>query len=110
LERLTAAVAADHLAVALMGCAVFIHDVASPERVERPTVESFFPAVMSQNLGVVHAWLTPLHLVRAASGFCDSLVYSEDWDFWCQIALAGGRLVPVDFVGAYYRRHPGAQT
>ena len=110
LERLTDAVAGDPRAVALMGYSLFFEFDRTPIRTIQPDVEDFLSTIISRNPGAPHCYLTPTAIVKEAGGFCDSLVYFEDWDFWCQVALTGAPLVPVDFVGALYRRHSNAQT
>ena len=111
LERLTDAVAGDPRAVALMGSATFLGDERTTFlSTVTPQVDDFLATVVSRNPGLIHAYLTPTDLVKQVGGFSDSLVYFEDWDFWCQVALTGAPLVPVDFVGALYRRHSNAQT
>ncbi len=110
LEQLVGAVAGDPKAVALMGTASFTVDPQAPFLVHQPAVSQFFPRIIGENPGVPHAWLTPTSLIRQVGGFCEPLQYFEDWDLWCQIGLTGARLVPVDFVGAYYRRHSAAQS
>ena len=110
-EHLVSALGSDSCAVALMECAIFIDDPQTPEFVQNQReATAFFPQILSSNLGGIHCWLTPTEIVRQTGGFCESMTYYEDWDFWARVALTGARLVPVSFVGAYYRRHPGAQT
>lgn len=109
-ERMLASVGDDDRAVALMGYSTFLEDDRTPLMTHQPPAGEFLSTIISRNPGAPHCYLTPAEIVREANGFCDDLVYFEDWDFWCQVALTGAPLVPVDFVGAYYRRHPHAQT
>jgi hypothetical protein len=96
--------------VAWVGCAWFDEDPARPYREVRPWVTSFFPELLRTNLGVPCQWLFPRDLADLAGGFSANMRISADWDFLCKIAVAGGVLVPVDHVGAYYRKHPASMT
>jgi hypothetical protein len=109
LEHLAAA-AAGPCSVPLMGYSSFAISPDQPTKTTAAESESFLPHIIRRNPGVPHCYLTPATLVRQVGGFCRELKYFEDWDFWCQIALAGAQLVPIDFIGAYYRRHADAQS
>jgi glycosyltransferase involved in cell wall biosynthesis len=109
-ERMLAAIAGRANAVALVGFAMFTVDPTAPYAVSVPKGEAFFPTLFRDNLAAIHAWLTPAHLVRQAGGFCEGLHYSEDWDLWNQVALAGAELVTIPWVGGYYRRYPQSQS
>lgn len=110
LERLCGAIQGNNRAVALMGYSLFLDEDRTTIRTIQPEVEDFIQTICSRNPGAPHCYLTPAEIVKQAGGFCDSLVYFEDWDFWCQVALTGAPLITVDFVGAFYRRHANAQT
>jgi Glycosyl transferase family 2 len=109
LEHLAAA-ATGPCSVPLMGFSTFAESVDRPTRTSMAPRESFLPHIVARNPGVPHCYLSPAGLVEKAGGFCRELQYFEDWDFWCQVALAGGELAPVAYVGALYRRHANAQS
>lgn len=64
----------------------------------------FLPQLIHQNLGPVHAFLTPLPLVKEVGGFCEDLRSCEDWDLWIRIAFKNPPLIQIPFCGVYYRR------
>lgn len=110
LERLAEAAGAAPGAVVLMGSASFEHSPHDPLHMAIPEYDGFFPAIIHENPGVPHCWLTPKSLVEEAGRFpADSQLF-EDWDLWAQIALTGARLVCIPFVGALYRRHRACQS
>jgi glycosyltransferase involved in cell wall biosynthesis len=96
--------------VALMGHAPFSDDPTRPYATEMPPADAFFPRIMETNFGPPHCWLTPRAVVRATGGFATDMRYSEDWDFWCRVALTGAPLVAVPYAGALYRRHAASQV
>ena len=96
--------------VPLMGYSTFTITPDQPTQTIAATREPFLPHIIRRNPGVPHCYLTPAALVKQVGGFCPELKYFEDWDLWCQIALTGAELVPIDYVGALYRRHPDTQT
>jgi glycosyltransferase involved in cell wall biosynthesis len=96
-------------AVGLMGCAWFEEDPARPYATKVPRHTRFFPDIIQSNLNPPHCWLVPTAVVQRAGGFRNDLVWFEDWDLWCRVGLTGAPLVCIDHVGAYYRRHQGAQ-
>lgn len=96
--------------VAWMGCVSFVGDPGQPERIVLPWVDRFFPELIRTNLGVPHCWLFPRELMLRAGGFRPAMRISADWDCWCRVAMAGGRLVPVQHAGALYRKHAGSMT
>lgn len=110
LQRLVTATGGSLDVVALMGCAWFDGDPSRPLKQLVPAATAFFPAIVGGNLGPIHCWLVPTNLVRRVGGFCGQIQQFEDWDLWAQVALQRPPLVTLDYVGAYYRRHPGAQT
>ncbi|MER3414795.1 MAG: hypothetical protein C4297_01085 [Gemmataceae bacterium] len=97
-------------AVGLMGLAVFTDSPQRPIRVYRARHNCFYPALCSGNIGAPLAWLTPMPLVRETGGFDEQIRYSEDWDFWARVGLRDPVLVPIDFIGAYYRVHAKSQS
>jgi glycosyltransferase involved in cell wall biosynthesis len=96
--------------VVLVGHAKFKESAKEPYDEVLPQQTDLLPGILSSNYGPPICWLVPTELARRAGGFCESLRYFEDWDFWCQVALAGGQLKPLQVAGALYRRHAGAQT
>jgi len=109
LDHLTGAIENQPGAVALMGCAWFSEDPSAPYDTRIPESPRFFPAIIESNLAPPHCWLSPVELIRRAGGFCAELRWYEDWDLWWRVGLLGPALVPVPYVGALYRRHPGSQ-
>jgi glycosyltransferase involved in cell wall biosynthesis len=109
IERLSGAVANDPRAVAIMGCAWFQEDPQRPYAVRKAEDRTFFPGIIPSNLAPPHCWLSPVALVRQAGGFHETLQWFEDWDLWWRVGLLDPPLIPVDYVGALYRRHPGSQ-
>lgn len=109
LEHLTTAVSGRPEAVALMGCSWFSEDPARPYDTRVPESTAFFPAIIESNLAPPHCWLSPVTVIRRAGGFYEALRWYEDWDLWWRVAMLGPPLVPVKYVGALYRRHPGSQ-
>jgi glycosyltransferase involved in cell wall biosynthesis len=109
LRYLAEALAGTHNAVALMGCAWFESNPEQPYTIKEATNREFFPKIIESNFGPPHCWLTPIELVRAAGGFCEPLRWFEDWDLWWRVGMRAGRLIPVPYVGARYRRHPESQ-
>ena len=110
LERLVESVGTCPGAVALMGCAWFEHDPARPFAVKAPPASSFFPSIISGNIGPIHCWLVPRELLLEVGNFAEDIQQFEDWDLWCQIALKRVPLVTLDYIGAYYRRHEVCQS
>jgi len=104
-----AAIADVRNGVAQVGWATFHerpeHTIAS----FAPKSTQFFPPVLSASPGPPHTFLVPAGLVRAVGGFDTTLRHMEDWHFWARVAFAGGVLVPVPYLGAYYRKHPHSQ-
>lgn len=96
--------------VILVGHAKFRDSTSDTYDAVVPGVSEFLPAILSSNFGPPICWLVPTQLARTAGGFTESIRYFEDWDFWCQVALSGGKLKPLQLQGALYRRHSGAQT
>jgi len=109
LERLAAGVAAHPGAVAIMGCAWFADDPASPYETKLPAGSAFFPDIIESNLAPPHCWLVPTGMVARAGGFCADMRWYEDWDLWWRVGMLEPILVPVPHLGALYRRHPGSQ-
>jgi glycosyltransferase involved in cell wall biosynthesis len=109
LEHLTKALEGQPGAVALMGCSWFSDDPTAPYDTRVPRAPSFFPAIIESNLAPPHCWLSPVEVIREAGGFFAELRWYEDWDLWWRVAILGPPLVPVDYVGALYRRHQGSQ-
>jgi glycosyltransferase involved in cell wall biosynthesis len=109
LERLTAAIESQPGAVAIMGCAWFEENPAEPYAVNRADQRTFFPAIIASNFAPPHCWLSPIDVIRRAGGFYEPLRWFEDWDLWWRVGLVDPVLIPVDFVGARYRRHKGSQ-
>jgi len=109
IRRVAAAVAGAPDAVAVMGTSSFGDSPETPLQ-HWPTPSTFFPTIIQTNFGPPHCFFTPRALAVAIGGFAEDLHKSEDWDFWARIALAGARLVPVDYAGALYRKHPQSQT
>ena len=109
LERLATAVADSANAVAIMGCAWFADDPASPYVERLPESPTFYPAIIESNLAPPHCWLVPTEMVRRVGGFCADMRWFEDWDLWWRVGLLDPTLVAVPHIGALYRRHPGSQ-
>ena len=109
LERLTSALANKPGAVALMGCSWFEENPTTPYAERKATETVFFPAIIESNFAPPHCWLSPLDVVRRVGGFYEPLRWFEDWDMWWRVGLQDPPLVPVDYVGAFYRRHAGSQ-
>jgi glycosyltransferase involved in cell wall biosynthesis len=109
LEHLTRALDDQSGAVALMGCAWFEEDPAAPYGVLESQRRAFFPAMIESNFAPPHSWLAPIELIRRVGGFYESLRWFEDWDMWWRVGLQNPELIPVDYVGALYRRHAGSQ-
>lgn len=110
LEKLQAAVEMRGDAVACMGAAFFKENPAEPYHVRTLKIATFLPGILTGNRVPPHCWLVPTVLAREAGGFAGDIQLLEDWDFWCRIACLGAELVPVDHIGAYYRRHPNSQS
>ncbi|HYV35949.1 MAG TPA: glycosyltransferase [Gemmataceae bacterium] len=110
LEVLSTAVDTVPGSVALMGCGWFESDPSKSYVNQLPRYNCFFPHIIAENLGPIHCWLTPTKLIQQIGGFNEQRRWFEDWDLWCQVGLTGTPLVVVPFVGAFYRRHPGAQS
>jgi glycosyltransferase involved in cell wall biosynthesis len=109
LQRLAAAVEHEPRAVAIMGCAWFEENPAEPYAVNHADQRAFFPAIISSNFAPPHCWLSPIEVIRRAGGFHEPLRWFEDWDLWWRVGLLDPLLIPVDYVGARYRRHKGSQ-
>jgi len=77
--------------------------------VAMPRSERFFPEIIRGNLGPLSCWMTPRRLILEAGGFEPSMRYCEDWDLWWRVGLTGATLVPIEYVGFYYRRHSASQ-
>ena len=110
LEKLVSAVKHVPDGVALMGQAWFYDSPSDPFHVSYPPHSDFLSSIICDNPGAPHAWLTPRRLVEKIKGFTTDMTYCEDWDFWCRIAMAGGQLVTVPFLGARYRVRPESQS
>jgi glycosyltransferase involved in cell wall biosynthesis len=110
IQHLERAVLRDPGTVAVMGLVSFTEAPDSPLDTHIPHFTSFFPQIVQTNFGPPHCWFTPRELALSVGGFRETLVNSEDWDFWGRIALTGARLVSVPYVGALYRRHPQSQV
>jgi glycosyltransferase involved in cell wall biosynthesis len=108
LEMLAAAKGNDPDVVALMGFAPFTDDPHTPQSERLFDFTEFFPHILEGNFGPQHNRLVSKALATRAGGFDPSMYIFEDWLFWCRVALHGGRIAPIHFVGAHYRRH--AQT
>lgn len=109
LSRLAAALAPHPQAVALMGCARFTETPEQPLSVVPAEIHDFFPYVIDNNFGPPHCWMAPLAIVRTAGGFNESMRWSEDWDLVWRMGLYAEQVVPVDYVGAFYRQHAKSQ-
>lgn len=109
LEMLSRAAATAPDALILMGCARFTQDPLRPLSIVPAAHKQFYPDVIHTNFGPPHCWLAPLDAVRQAGGFCETMQWSEDWDMLWRIGLHLDRVVPLDYVGAYYRQHPDSQ-
>lgn len=110
LSHLVAALeGADPQAVALMGCAWFEQDPSQPYATRPARERRFFPEIIESNFAPPLCWLAPRSVVIAAGGFHAPLRWFEDWDLWWRVGVIGPPLVPVDVIGALYRRHPGSQ-
>jgi glycosyltransferase involved in cell wall biosynthesis len=109
LAHLAAALEDKPGAVALMGCSWFEDNPSVPYSTRRATERVFFPAIIESNFAPPHCWLSPLDLVRRVGGFYEPLRWFEDWDMWWRVGLQDPPLVPVDYMGALYRRHAGSQ-
>jgi GT2 family glycosyltransferase len=96
--------------VACMGHSCFREDPSTPFLTTMPPADRFFPGIIQANFGPPHCWLTPRELIVRAGSFLTTLQYSEDWDLWWRVGMAGGKLIPVEYVGALYRRHPASQV
>jgi glycosyltransferase involved in cell wall biosynthesis len=94
--------------VVLMGWAEFRERPECPHYTRRPRLSSFFPEIIRTNFGPQHTRLVPQAAAVAAGGFPPGMQIYEDWLFWIRVALLGTPLVSVDFVGAFYRRHPSS--
>jgi glycosyltransferase involved in cell wall biosynthesis len=110
LERLATAVDGSPNRVAIMRGGCFDGDPSKLFNVSRYQSEGFFPHIVHDNLATIHSWLVPRALVLQVNGFSDEIQQFEDWDLWARIGLAGAELVPVDYVGALYRKHPRCQS
>lgn len=110
LQKLAIAIRDIPQGVALMGFATFESDPSIPLTVSTPTWSSFFPGIIQTNPAFPHCWLTSKAMVLRVGGFTSTLQNSEDWEFCAKLALAGGVLVPLNYVGAYYRRHAKSQS
>jgi glycosyltransferase involved in cell wall biosynthesis len=60
--------------------------------------------------GGTHGWLFPTSLVRAVSGFNETLRFGEDWDFFTRLGLLDPRLLTDPRVGCYYRQRAGSMS
>jgi len=109
LSLLAAAVDGRPDAVAVMGCGWFTSDPASISSTQQTTDGAFFPGIIGGNLGPMHCWLTPTHILRRVGGFAGTISLFEDWDLWWRVGFEGLDLVPVKFIGAKYRLHGQSQ-
>ena len=109
-ERLLKVVTKVRNGVGLMGEALFKENVERPFKIIIPEFRSFFPHIFATNFGPPICWLFPVELVKKIGGFREDLRLSEDWEFCARIALAGGQLVPINYVGAFHRRHEKSQV
>jgi glycosyltransferase involved in cell wall biosynthesis len=60
--------------------------------------------------GAPMAWLFPASLVRRVGGFDESLRFSEDWEFFARLGLAGAQLLVDERIGCYYRQRAGSMS
>ncbi|HTU22596.1 MAG TPA: glycosyltransferase [Gemmataceae bacterium] len=60
--------------------------------------------------GAPIAWLFPTALVQAVGGFDESLRFSEDWEFFARLGLAGAKLLVDPRIGCYYRQRAGSMS
>lgn len=55
------------------------------------------------NRGVIHAFLTPKHLIDRVGGFDEDLNSCEDLDLWLRILASGAHIKHLAFTGCCYR-------
>lgn len=76
-----------------------------------PTATALLPDLLSaEDWGGTHAWLFPTSLVRAVGSFDESLRFSEDWEFFVRLGMAGARLLVDQRIGCYYRQRAGSMS
>jgi glycosyltransferase involved in cell wall biosynthesis len=76
-----------------------------------PQATALLPDLLrDQDWGGTHAWLFPASLVRAVGGFDESLRFSEDWEFFARLGLAGAKLLIDRRIGCYYRQRAGSMS
>lgn len=62
-----------------------------------------FASFVESNRGVIHAFLTPKHLIDRVGGFDETLSNCEDLDLWIRILQEGAYMKHLSFVGCCYR-------
>jgi glycosyltransferase involved in cell wall biosynthesis len=98
-------------AVILMDCAVFVDgDLNNTLFISRKGRSGWFPAILTDPMGVPFQWIIPKELVIHCGGFDQSIRYGEDWEFLFRIALCDPDLRCVEEVVCYHRAHRGSQT
>lgn len=76
-----------------------------------PQARALLPDLFrSHDWGAPIAWLFPAALVRTAGGFDESLRFSEDWEFFIRLGLAGAQLAVDPRIGCYYRQRAGSMS
>ena len=67
-------------------------------------------AIILDNLGPPHTFLSSREMVLRTGGFDPTLRSCEDWDQWLRLIFHGAQIVPVEHIGAYYRKHPASMS
>jgi glycosyltransferase involved in cell wall biosynthesis len=76
-----------------------------------PSAKGLLPDLFREgDWGGTHAWLFPASLVRVVGGFDESLRFSEDWEFFARLGLAGAKLLVDRRIGCYYRQRAGSMS
>lgn len=104
IKMLLQAAAVDY-GVACGGSAWFSGVPTQPYRTEMPQYAEFLPWILAGNFAPIHCWLAPRQSIIDVGRFDVNGIWFEDWDLWCRLGLSGAKLVPVDFICAYYRKH-----
>jgi glycosyltransferase involved in cell wall biosynthesis len=107
IAKLMEAAIGDSPRIAMMGWKQFWNDIHEPATdIFPPTIEPV-AALLRNNPGPPHIFLSPRKTLEAIGGWDPNLSGTSDWDCWFRQLFAGADLVGVPFIGAYYRQSPG---
>jgi glycosyltransferase involved in cell wall biosynthesis len=96
----------------VMGARTFDSDeqLEGNEEITLPRVPSLDAQLLMRCFGPPVMYLSPRAMVEDVGGFDRNLRSCEDWELWIRLLFAGAEVVPVNRVGAYYRRHPDSMS